>query len=221
MNFPNDMLTISLQRAHSVGMLATTLAKAFGEWVAAKRADKGVQQADLARRIEKKLGASYTRDKLFDLEHGSPKYPSADLVTAVAAALDVPVTEALAALGYELPESAVVLHPALQDVLVALSWAQQEMVAQALPGLMALAGTLQNGYNPVNHPLTSITTEGCEPVYADATTQKEGHTDDASPTDTPPKLPGDRGGVEQDTPRVSPLERAASVLEQDSRRRRL
>jgi transcriptional regulator with XRE-family HTH domain len=102
-----------------------------------------MSQAQLAREISRYLGADFTRDRVWDLENGTPKNPSADLVTAVAAALGRPLTEALASLGYELPTGdASHVHPAMLEALRNLSLLEQQAVAALLPHLMELSRQL-------------------------------------------------------------------------------
>lgn len=102
-----------------------------------------VTQAELARRLKKKMGVDFSRDKVWELENGSPRVPPADIVHAVADALDRPITEALEALGYVLPkESRKPVHPSLANSASSLPWSIQERIAELIPSLVSLAGAV-------------------------------------------------------------------------------
>jgi transcriptional regulator with XRE-family HTH domain len=135
------------------------MATAFGEWVRKQRG--AMSQAQLAREITRYLGADFTRDRVWDLENGTPKNPSADLVIAIASALGRPLTEALASLGYQLePNDASHVHPAMLGALRHLSLSEQEALAALLPHLMELSRQL----SPRTPPLRRVA-EPDEPYH--------------------------------------------------------
>jgi hypothetical protein len=117
-----------------------------------------MSQAHLAREISRGLNADFTRDRLWDLEHGSPRNPSPDLVTAVAYALGRPIHDALKALGYELPaDPGARLDPELVAVVDQVPLPAQRQLARIIPALIGLGVELR--HLPVDVTATGAETE--------------------------------------------------------------
>lgn len=102
-----------------------------------------MSQAQLARQTSRHLESEFTRDQMFDLERGARKNVGPDLVTAITKALNRPLPEALAALGYQLPDSVSQhVHPALVRAVEEIPYSVQEALAETLPGFYTLAQAL-------------------------------------------------------------------------------
>jgi transcriptional regulator with XRE-family HTH domain len=146
------MLTEFQQGVYNVAAMTT-----FADWIIAARQQSGFTQTMLAVELAERLPhRKIGRDVIWKLEHGSPEYPSAEVVQAIAAALDRPVTEALEALGYVLPETPnAKVHPALVAFARSLPWSAQEQLPVLLPMLAALATKIVTG-NDTFTPISTV-----------------------------------------------------------------
>lgn len=129
---------------------ARDVANNFAAWVKRERAELGISQAELARRVQRRMREKYKnpeldwgRDKINKMEIGSPEMPDPEIVTFIAEGLNRPLREALEALGYGIPVNInEQVSPALGKALEGITWETQERLAAVLPSLLGLAGQL-------------------------------------------------------------------------------
>lgn len=121
------------------------MATGFAAWVEQNMEAKGWKGPALAAKLTEaymennRVTITWDRGKVHDLLHGSPKIPPPDLLHKLCEVFEKPTTEALDAIGYEIPrQNDVTLHPILASVLATTSWAAQERLAGLIPGLLDL-----------------------------------------------------------------------------------